>query len=221
MKAMILAAGYGKRLLPLTENLPKPLIKIGGKAVIVRLIEQLAKQGFNELVINISYLGEQIRAELQDGSQYHVSIRYSVEPKPLETGGGIFNALPLLGDQPFIVVNSDIITDYPFANLRRPLKSLAQLILVDRRLDNPSNKQGDFALENQLVLITGDHYYTYSGIASFHPDFFKGCRAENFKLAPLLLKYIEQKKVYGELYQGLWEDIGNIQRLQKIQQEMT
>lgn len=219
MKAMILAAGFGRRLLPLTEHLPKPLIEIHGKPVIVRLIEQLAAQGFTELVINVSYLAEKIQAALGDGHQFNVHIEYSVEDEALETGGGITKALPLLGDEPFLVVNSDIVTDYPFAELRVPHESLAHLVLIDKVVDSNSEKQGDFSLINDHVSLTGDKFYTYSGIAVYHPKLFKDCVVERFLIVPLLKAAMQNKSVTGEIHYGQWEDIGNLQRLQKLQQE--
>ncbi|HSC83745.1 MAG TPA: nucleotidyltransferase family protein, partial [Pseudomonas sp.] len=185
MKAMILAAGKGERLRPLTLHTPKPLVRAGGVPLIEFHVRALAAAGFRELVINHAWLGQQIEDYLGDGSRFGLRIDYSAEGEPLETGGGIFRALPLLGDEPFLVVNGDIWTDCDFASLRQPIEGLAHLLLVD----NPGHHQaGDFQLRDGQVTdaVSGQPSLTYSGIAVLHPQLFAGCAAGAFKLAPLL-----------------------------------
>ena len=214
MKAMLLAAGYGKRLLPLTQSVPKPLIVINGKTIIAHLIEQLAEQGFTELVINVSYRAAQIKAALGCGKQFGVTIQYSEEAEPLETGGGIFNALPLLGESPFLVLNSDIMTDYPFAELKTPFEGLANLVLIDKKVDGSA---GDFALQAGHVKQEGTELHTFSGIAVYEPALFKACTPGAYSVVPLLKQAMADKQVMGQLYKGEWQDIGNIARLVAMQ----
>ncbi|WP_286975966.1 N-acetylmuramate alpha-1-phosphate uridylyltransferase MurU [Pseudomonas sp.] len=221
MKAMILAAGKGERLRPLTLHTPKPLVRAAGVPLIEYHIRALAAAGFTELVINHAWLGAQIEAYLGDGEQFGVSIVYSAEGEPLETGGGIFRALPLLGDQPFLVVNGDIFTDYPFAELRKAHEGLAHLVLVD----NPAHHQtGDFCLSEGLLTDapasanTAADRYTYSGIAVLDPALFKNCTAGAFKLAPLLREAMSRGQVSGELHKGCWVDVGTFERLAEVEQ---
>ncbi len=220
-RAMILAAGRGNRLRPLTDHCPKPLIEAGQKPLIVYHIENLAKAGFTEIVINLCHLGEQIEAYLGNGSHFGVSIAYSVESSLLEVGGGICNALPLLGFDPFVIVNGDIWTDYPFARLPRKLPGLAHLVMVD----NPSHHEaGDFALQanGQLSRENHQHTLTYSGISVLHPDLFKDCHSGSaFRLAPLLDKAILSQQLYGEHYQGAWTDVGTLDRLQSLENALA
>ena len=216
MKAMILAAGKGERLRPLTLHTPKPLIRAGGVPLIEYHLRALAAAGFTEIVINHAWLGQQIEDHLGDGSRWGVSIRYSAEGEPLETGGGIFKALPLLGDSPFVVVNGDIWTDYDFAALRRPLSGLAHLVLVD----NPAHHQaGDFCLNDAQVQDggAGADTLTYSGIAVLSPELFKGAVAGAFKLAPLLRAAMAEGRVTGERLQGRWVDVGTHERLAEVE----
>ncbi len=210
MKAMILAAGYGKRLYPLTAKTPKPLIEIDGEPLLVNLIKRLASQGFREIVVNVSYLAEKIIDCIGNGHHFGVSVVYSKEEKPLETGGGIYRALPLLGNEPFLVVNGDILTDYPFAKANAPLTKPAHLILIDQKIDG---KSGDFALNDGLATLDGKKKYTFSGIAVYQPTFFDNCHAGSFSVTPLLKQFIQQKQVSAELYHGKWCDIGHISRL--------
>lgn len=217
MKAMILAAGKGERLRPLTLHTPKPLVRVGGVPLIEYHLRGLAAAGFSEVVINHAWLGQQIEDHLGEGAQFGLTIRYSAEAEPLETGGGIFQALPLLGDQPFVLINGDIFTDYPFAELRRPLKSLAHLVLVD----NPEHHQiGDFALADGQVTDAreGQPSLTYSGIAVLSPALFNGCQAGAFKLAPLLRQAMARGQVSGEHYAGCWVDVGTHERLAQVEQ---
>lgn len=217
MKAMILAAGKGERLRPLTLHTPKPLVRAGGVPLIEYHVRALARAGFTELVINHAWLGQQIEDYLGDGARFGVRIQYSPEGEPLETGGGIFRALPLLGDEPFLLVNGDIWTDCDFALLHRPLSGLAHLLLVD----NPGhNSRGDFTLENGQVRDAGegDASLTYSGMALLHPQLFAGCSAGAFKLAPLLRAAMAEGRVSGEHFRGRWVDVGTHERLAEVEQ---
>ena len=214
MKAMILAAGRGERLRPFTDATPKPLLRVGGKALIEYIIEALASAGFRELVINHAHLGNQIETYLGDGRRYGVEITWSRESEgALETGGGIHKALPLLASDYFLVVNADIWTDYPFARLRRPFSGLAHLVLVD----NPAqHRQGDFVLNGDKASAEGNPRLTFSGIGVYHPDLFRGCTPGRFPLAPLLRSAMHGGHVYGEHYNGVWRDIGTVERLTEL-----
>lgn len=216
MKAMILAAGKGERLRPLTLHTPKPLVRAGGVPLIEYHIQALARAGFDELVINHAWLGEQIEAHLGTGDRFGIRIRYSPEGEPLETGGGIHRALSLLGDEPFAVVNGDIWTDYDFAALKRPLAGLAHLVLVDSPAHHPS---GDFTLADGRVEEGGavDARLTYSGIALLDPRLFDGCNAGAFKLAPLLRRAMTAGRVSGERHDGRWVDVGTHERLAEVE----
>ncbi|SDH89514.1 MurNAc alpha-1-phosphate uridylyltransferase [Pseudomonas flavescens] len=216
MKAMILAAGKGERLRPLTLHTPKPLVKAAGVPLIDYHVRALARAGFNELVVNHAWLGQQIEDYLGEGERYGVRIRYSAEGEPLETGGGIFKALPLLGDEPFVVVNGDIFTDYDFATLRRPLRGQAHLVLVD---NPPHHPQGDFLLQDGQVAdaVAGRDSLTYSGIAVLHAALFEGCRPGAFKLAPLLRNAMAAGAVSGERFSGCWVDVGTHERLAEVE----
>jgi len=213
MKAMILAAGRGERMRPLTDHTPKPLLKAGGMALIEYHIRALVRAGINEIVINHAHLGMQIEAALGNGHRYNAHLHYSPEGKALETGGGIFRALPLLDDAPFVVVNGDIWTDYPFAQLCRPLDGLAHLVLVD---NPPHNPRGDFHLEDSQVESEGEPRLTFSGIGLYHRALFDGCTDGPFPLAPLLRKAMAEGKVSGEHYRGHWIDVGTPQRLNEL-----
>jgi len=217
MKAMILAAGKGERLRPLTLHTPKPLVRAAGVPLIEYHVRALAAAGFRELVINHAWLGAQIEDYLGDGERFGVSIAYSAEGEPLETGGGIFRALPLLGDEPFLVVNGDIWTDYPFAGLCRPLAGLAHLVLVDNPAHHPA---GDFRLlEDGRITDAADGLdrLTYSGIAVLAPALFAGCRPGAFKLAPLLRRAMADGRVGGERFAGRWVDVGTHERLAEVE----
>ncbi|AKA22105.1 N-acetylmuramate alpha-1-phosphate uridylyltransferase MurU [Pseudomonas chlororaphis] len=217
MKAMILAAGKGERMRPLTLTTPKPLIRAAGVPLIEYHLRALARAGFTEIVINHAWLGQQIEDHLGDGSRFGLSIRYSPESEPLETGGGIFRALPLLGEEPFLVVNGDIWTDYDFATLRRPLAGLAHLVMVDNPAHHPTG--GDFCLDNGLLHDgePGALTLTYSGISVLHPRLFEHCRAGAFKLAPLLREAMAKGLVSGEHMHGQWIDVGTIERLAQVE----
>jgi len=220
MKAMILAAGRGKRLRPLTDETPKPLLVVRGKPLIQWHIEHLRGAGYTQLVINTSWLAEQIQEYFGDGAQFGVSIRYSYEgPEPLETGGGIFKALPLLGRQPFVVVNGDIWTDYPFENLKHALKqdNLAHLVMVPNAEHHP---EGDFYLSPIGHLRDhGGPQLTYSGIGVYRPEFFRDCPAGSFPLLPWLQTAMQMEALSGELYRGEWRDVGTPESLQALQRQ--
>lgn len=216
MKAMILAAGKGERLRPLTLHTPKPLVRVGGVPLIEYHLNALAAAGFTDIVINHAWLGQQIEDHLGDGARFGVSIRYSAEGEPLETGGGIFKALPLLGGEPFAVVNGDIWTDYDFSALRRPLVGLAHLVLVE----NPAHHAaGDFCLTDSRVSDARPNAktLTYSGIAVLSPALFADAEAGAFKLAPLLRQAMAAGKVSGECLQGHWVDVGTHERLAEVE----
>lgn len=219
MKAMILAAGRGERMRPLTDQSPKPLLKVAGKPLIQYHIEALRDAGFRELVINHAWLGEQIVQYLGDGARFGVEIVYSPEPVgALETGGGIHHALTLLGDEAFLVVNGDIWTDYPFANLNHAPQQLVHLVLVD----NPAHhQQGDFCLENGLVSDSGETALTFSGIGLYRPGFFAGHSPGKFPLAPLLREAMRSGQVSGEHYSGGWTDAGTPQRLAALDTQLA
>jgi MurNAc alpha-1-phosphate uridylyltransferase len=214
MQVMILAAGRGERMRPLTDKTPKPLLKINDKAIIIYLIEALAKAGLTELVINYAHLGEQIVQLLGDGQEWGVHIQYSAETSGgLETGGGIFNALPLLKSDPFIIVNADIWTDFSFTGLPHDIDGQAHLVLVD----NPSHHaEGDFCLQDGVVLENGADKLTYSGIAVLKHSLFAHSKAGIFPLAPLFRDAMTKKRVTGEYYLGGWQDIGTPERLQAL-----
>lgn len=219
MKAMILAAGHGTRMRPLTEHTPKPLLAAGGKPLIVWHIEKLAQAGFTEIVINIAWLGWKIPEALGDGSRWGVQLHYSDEQQEgaLETAGGIVKALPLLGDEPFLVINGDVWCDYPCQPRALRTDQLAHLILVNNPAHNP---QGDFALAEHAVLASGEPCYTFSGIGYYHPQLFAGLAPSKHALAPLLRQAMQQQQVSGELYHGDWRDIGTPARLAELDQHL-
>ena len=217
MKAMILAAGKGERLRPLTLHTPKPLVPVAGVPLIEYHLRALAAAGIGDVVINHAWLGQQIEDHLGDGARLGVQIRYSAEPETPETDCGIFRALPLLGDEPFLLVNGDIWTDYRFDNLPRSLDGLAHLVLVDNPAHHP---QGDFALQDDQVLTAsaGQPSLTYSGLALLSPRLFAGCTDGAFKLAPLLRQAMAAGQVSGERYGGRWVDVGTHERLAEVEQ---
>jgi len=208
---MILAAGRGERLRPYTDTCPKPLLEIGGKPMIFCHLQALAAAGFEQVVINVSWLGQMIEDTVGDGSQFGLEIVYSLEPEALETAGGIIQALDYLGEQ-FVVVNGDIFTDYPYRQLLQ-IESEAHLVLVE----NPGfNPQGDFVLNNGLLSNDSEGRHTYSGIACFHRSFFRGLERGKRALAPLLRQAADNRSLSGELYRGKWTDVGTLQRWQTV-----
>ena len=222
MKAMILAAGRGERMRPLTDTTPKPLLKVGGKALIQYHIEAVRAAGIKEIVINHAWLGEQIEDTLGDGSQFGVSIEYSREGTALETGGGIFRALPLLGDSPFIVINGDIFTDYPVAELCQRLtgNDLVHLVMVPNPIHN---QKCDFFLHKSRISddeAQGERC-TFSGMAAYQPEIFRECEPGSFPLAPILRKAMALGRASGELYKGIWTDVGTPERLAQLDQSLT
>jgi N-acetyl-alpha-D-muramate 1-phosphate uridylyltransferase len=219
MKAMILAAGRGERMRPLTDHTPKPLLKVGGKPLIVWHLERLAKAGFKEIVINHAHLGAQIEQALGNGVTWGVSIQYSPEKVALETAGGIANALDLLGKPPFLVVNGDIYTEMDFknialqANIHAPSR-LVHLVLVD---NPPQHPNGDFAMKGENLEHMGKQMLTFSGVGVYHPELFAEItKGEPAKLAPLLRKAIDNNVATAQYYQGVWHDIGTPERLQQL-----
>jgi MurNAc alpha-1-phosphate uridylyltransferase len=227
MKAMILAAGRGERMRPLTDEVPKPLLSVAGKPLIERHIETLVAAGFTELVINHAWQGKKIEAALGDGTRFGATIDYSSEgDQGLETGGGIFRALPLLsgdnGDDPFLVINGDVVTDFDFRNLRAAQQintdKLAHLVLVQNPVFHP---EGDFCLEEGMVKSTGNSQYTFSGIGVYHSRLFADCQNGVFPLAPLLRQAMDLGLVSGELYNGLWVDVGTHERLLEAEQALA
>ena len=222
MKAMLLAAGKGKRMLPLTEHCPKPLLEAGGKPLIVHHLDKLAQAGIRDVVINHAWLGQQIEDCLGDGRQYNVRIVYSAEGEALETAGGIIRALPLLGSEPFLVISSDIWTDYSFEGLRGfDLESdLAHLVMVNNAPHHPG---GDFVLRDGRLLRAGEGEQdtcTYAGIGVFSPSMFAGMVPEFLPLRPLLEAGIEDGSISAEKHDGQWFDIGSPERLAELDQRL-
>lgn len=211
MRAMILAAGRGERLRPLTDTVPKPLIDINGKPLIEFHLENLALAGFREVVINLAHLGEMIRDKLGTGSNWGLNIHYSQEPSgALDTGGGIQQALPLLGESPFAIINGDIFCQYPLARLRAIKCDHAHLVLVPNPEHNP---EGDFALQGGHIIPDGQPCFTFSGISVYHPRFFASAPGGRYSVVPMLRAAAAQRHVTGEIYKGIWHDIGTRERL--------
>jgi MurNAc alpha-1-phosphate uridylyltransferase len=218
MKAIVLAAGRGERMRPITDRIPKPLVPVAGKPLIAYHLEALARAGVRDIVINLSHLGAQIPAALGDGSRFGVRIQYSDEgPVPFETGGGIFNALPLLGPTPFLVVNGDIWTDFDFSGLALDPGADARLVLVP---NPPHVARGDFGLDSDYVIESDRDRFTYSGIGVYSPEFFAGCEPGKFPLLPLLKRAIAARRLRGQVYRGEWSDIGTPERLALLEQHL-
>ncbi|QQD19395.1 nucleotidyltransferase family protein [Spongiibacter nanhainus] len=218
MKAMILAAGLGTRMRPLTDTCPKPLLKAADKPLIDYHLERLAKAGVGEVVVNASWLAERLQDYLGDGSRYGLSLRLSLEAEPLETAGGIVQALPLLGEEPFLLVNGDVWTDYPFAQLLSATTAAqsggAHLVLID---NPPHHPEGDFVLSEGRVGEQGEGArLTYSGISVWHPRCFTGLDAGRRALKPIMLEAMARQQLSGEYFAGRWWDIGTPQRLAQL-----
>jgi len=224
MRAMILAAGRGERMRPLTDRTPKPLLTVAGKPMIQYHIEALAQAGVREIVINLAWLGQQLRSALGDGSQFGVRIQYSDEgDAALETGGGVFKALPLLagpsGTDPFLVVSGDVWTEYPLGDAIAKLAAtdMAHFVVVP----NPEfHTRGDFGLAGERLTDSGERY-TYANIGVMRPEFFAGCQPGKFPLAPLMFDWIRKNRVSGELFRGGWHNVGTPRQLEQIDQEAS
>ena len=218
MRALILAAGRGERLRPLTDTVPKPLLMAGGRSLVDWQIESLVRAGFTDLVVNHAHFGAMIEGALGDGTRYGARIRYSAESPALETAGGIARALPLLEGEPFALVSSDIHTEFDYAGLRAPLEAIARdagsriahFVLVD----NPSwHAGGDMGLDRGLVTRAGPHL-TYGNIAVFHPAIFREIAPDSrLKLFPWAYRFVEEGRVTGEHYRGSWDNVGTPQQL--------
>jgi N-acetyl-alpha-D-muramate 1-phosphate uridylyltransferase len=215
---MVLAAGRGERMRPITDTLPKPLVPVAGKPLIGYHLERLARAGFKDVVINLSWLGDRISAALGDGWAYGLSITYSEEgPEPLETGGGIFKALPLLGPGPFLVVNGDTWSDIEYGHLALEDGANGRLVLVP----NPAhNTRGDFGIDGDFVVERDVDRFTYSGVGVYRPEFFAGCSPGKFPMLPLLKRAIAARLLRGELHRGEWCDVGTPQRLATLDAEV-
>lgn len=219
MKAMILAAGEGRRMRPLTDTIPKPLLQVQGKSLLEHHILRLAQAEVREIIINVAYLGDLIQESLGDGAQFGVEIQYSIEPSPLETAGALWHAQTTLGQDPFILVNGDVWTDYPFAMLREhTLRGLGHLVLVP---NPPFKTNGDFSIgRNSELLPAASQTYTFAGISMLSPQLLtqypspKRC----MPLKPLLDWGIQQKSFDAEVYRGVWSDVGTPERLAKLNQ---
>ncbi|MCS6946087.1 MAG: nucleotidyltransferase family protein [Steroidobacteraceae bacterium] len=213
---MILAAGRGERLRPLTDHTPKPLLSVGGRPLIDWHLQALARAGMTHVVINLAWLGAQIRAHVGDGARYGLTVLFSDEgPVPLETGGGIFHALRWLGSEPFWVVNGDVWSDFDFARVPPlPADADARLVMVP---NPPQHPRGDFALRDGVVVDEGEGLrLTYSGIGQYRPSLFAGCTPGRFKLLPLLQRAAAARRLYGLRYDGLWFDVGTPERLAEL-----
>jgi MurNAc alpha-1-phosphate uridylyltransferase len=220
MKAMLLAAGRGERMRPLTDQTPKPLLPLAGQPLIHYTLAAIQKTGIKDVVINVSWQAEQIEAALSDGRRWNLDIRFSNEGHPpLETGGGIFRALPLLGPDPFVVINGDVWFDYPLADLTLADGDLAHLVMVGNPAHNP---QGDFFLEEGRVYDEDDKdRLTFSGIGLYRPELFTDCTDGVFSLIPLLKKAMRAGRVSGERYSGAWMDVGTPERLAALEQVLV
>lgn len=217
MKAMILAAGLGKRMRPLTDHCPKPLLPVAGKPLIVHHLERLSEAGIHEVVINVSYRAEQIVEALGNGDDYGLRIHWSRETEPLETGGGIQQALPSLGEAPFLLINGDVWCDaLPDQNALQG-KDLAHLMLV---ANPPHHPRGDFGLTDGRVNQTDTQRFTYAGIGIIHPALLAGQPQGAFALAPLLRAAMENQRVSGEYYRGHWVDVGTPERLAELESQL-
>jgi N-acetyl-alpha-D-muramate 1-phosphate uridylyltransferase len=219
MKAMLLAAGRGERMRPLTDTKPKALIEVGGRPLITWHLAALARAGVREVVVNLSWLGAQLRAALGDGSRYGVAITYSEEgPVALETGGGILQALPLLGPAPFLVISSDIWTGIDFARLQLEPDAHAHVVLVP---NPPHHPRGDFGLEEGFVIARAAQPLTYGNVGVYRPEFFADRAPGRFPLLPLLNRAIAARRLRGELYTGEWSDVGTPERLAALEARLA
>ncbi len=219
MRCMILAAGLGERLRPLTDHTPKPLIKIAGKSLLEHHLQRLKSAGYEEIVINLSYLGNMIQEQFGVGRHHGVHIDYSHEGKePLETAGGIIHALPLLGNEPFLVINGDIWCEHSLSFPNLSSDKLAHLVLIDNPTHNPT---GDFVYEYGKIYNTGKNFLTFSGIGIYDPNLFKNYSHEKLALAPILRAAIDNEVVSAEYFTGKWFDIGTLKQLEQAQQYVS
>ncbi|MGI9248580.1 MAG: N-acetylmuramate alpha-1-phosphate uridylyltransferase MurU [Woeseiaceae bacterium] len=218
MIAMILAAGRGERLRPLTDEIPKSLVEIRGQTLLERHLENIRGAGVKTVVINLGWLGEQIIERVGSGRGYGMEVIYSPEgDNILETGGGIHKALPMLGSDPFLVVNADIYTDMPVPDIELPVERLGHLVMVPTPY---YREQGDFDLSDGLVRNNHAATLTFSGVAIYRPEFFSGCEAGRFPLAPMLREAADAGRLSGELYEGLWADVGTSERLEALESRL-
>ena len=214
MTAMLLAAGRGERMRPLTDDTPKPLLRVGGRALIDYHLAALAAAGFERVVVNTAWQGAKLREHVGEGRELGLSVRYSDEgEQALETAGGIAQALPMLGPRPFVVINADVYTDFPYARLTLPVGRYAHLVLVD---NPPQHPAGDFALRAGRVYADGGPYLTFAGIGVYHPALFSGLPRRPARLAPLLARAMDAGRVSGEHYHGAWHDVGTPERLHAL-----
>lgn len=218
IKAMILAAGRGERMRPLTDTMPKPLVKVGEYSLIERHLFALAKVAVQDVVINIHHLAHAIIEALGNGEKYGIKIHYSYEKELLDTGGGILKALPILGNEPFLLISADIITNYPLQNLliaaEKPQVPLAHLVMVPNPVFHP---QGDFGLDHQNYLVFDEPRLTYANLAVINPKLFQGSSYSRFGLGALFRQFIPSRQLTGELFQGEWQNIGCLEQLQAYQ----
>ncbi len=213
MKAMILAAGRGVRMRPLTDTLPKPLVRIHSKPLIQYHIEALAKIGVTDIIINISHMGGRIRGYLENGSRFGVKITYSFEPQALEMAGGIIQALPLLGEDPFIVISADILTSFDFSTLPTQPKGLAHIVLTSNTSEHP---EGDFGLSNGYLTLTGGERLTFAGIGVYKPELFQNLEPGVMTIGPVLREAIPKQLVTGEHYQGRWHNVSTLTQVKEL-----
>lgn len=211
---MVLAAGRGERLRPLTDEIPKSLVEVRGEPLIERHLRALRAAGVDTVVINLGWLGDQVFERIGSGERFGLDVVYSNEgDNILETGGGIQRALPMLGDEPFLVVNADIYTDMPFTGIDLDADDLAHLVLVPTP---PDKDAGDFALDGARIRNTGAELLTFSGVSVYRPGFFAGCSAGRFSVVPLLRDAADDDRLSGSVYAGLWRDVGTPARLAEL-----
>jgi MurNAc alpha-1-phosphate uridylyltransferase len=213
-RALVFAAGRGERMRPLTDAMPKPLLEVRGKPLIVWHLEKLARAGVREVVVNTSHLANRFPERIGDGSQWNLRIRYSYEgSEPLETGGGMFRALAFLGHEPFIAVNGDVFTDFNFSTLPQRIHSLAHLVMVDNPAHNPN---GDFVLRDGKLFDEPSPRLTFAGVGVYRSELLDGSSDGKFSLAPILRAAMRREEITGEHYRGMWNDVGTPQRLDEL-----
>lgn len=219
MRAMILAAGRGERLRPLTDETPKSLVEVGGRSLLERHLDHVRAAGIRTVVINLGWLGDRIVERVGSGRRYGLEVVYSQEgDHVLETGGGIFKALPTLGERPFLVINADVFTDMPVPDVALGNEHLGHLVMVP----SPAyRKGGDFDIEDGLLRNTSDQSLTFSGVAIYRPEFFADCEAGRFPLAPMLRNAADRGQLAGSLYEGRWADVGTPERLARLRAELS